>query len=412
MKEEETEMDAVGKKEEAQMGKVRRKEEEQKLDEFRMKEEEQWMDEVGKKEENAHMGMVRKKEEEVQMVTVRNKEEEMQMSPAWKNEEEMQMGPVWKKEEEMQMGPDQNKVEEAQISSVWKKEEEQMAPVGMKTKSSSVFSTYSLSYPSTSRALEPQNSRRKGRRSWWSCISPLNAHRLQPIRQKTEKAVVTILETEQVCVELLKEFDYQEYVKEVLLISHDGNSITVYHLSERKDYPLTNKPLLPQTDTTRYSFESLPEKHWRTYQHASRFVQLVRSKTPKITYFSRYAKCILMENSPCADFEVWFYDGAKIHKTHGLISMTEKSGESCLKEETDSSWKEDMKTYVNHANEKHRFCLALEFFTTEEEAKNSGGPIFPMIVGRQPGNPVSPQVVSAPSSVHSSRSTRRRGRHR
>lgn len=51
------------------------------------------------------------------------------------------------------------------------------------------------------------------------------------------------------------------------------------------------------------------EKYWRKYQYASRFVHLVRSKSPKITYFSRYAKCILMENSPDADFEVWFYDG-------------------------------------------------------------------------------------------------------
>lgn len=57
-----------------------------------------------------------------------------------------------------------------------------------------------------------------------------------------------------------------------------------------------------------FSFLSL-EKYWRKYQYASRFVQLVRSKSPKITYFTRYAKCVLMENSPGADFEVWFYDG-------------------------------------------------------------------------------------------------------
>lgn len=57
-------------------------------------------------------------------------------------------------------------------------------------------------------------------------------------------------------------------------------------------------------------FSFLPqEKYWRKYQYASRFVQLVRSKSPKITYFTRYAKCVLMENSPGADCEVWFYDG-------------------------------------------------------------------------------------------------------
>ena len=40
-----------------------------------------------------------------------------------------------------------------------------------------------------------------------------------------------------------------------------------------------------------------------------RFVNLVRSKTPKVTMYTKRAKCMLMENSPTADFEVIFYDG-------------------------------------------------------------------------------------------------------
>lgn len=234
-----------------------------------------------------------------------------------------------------------------------------------------------------------------------SITSPLIAHRLKPIRQKTKKAVVSILDSEEVCVELLKEYTSQEYVKEVLQISSDGNMITIYYPNDGRGFPLADKPPLPTDNISRYSFDNLPEKYWRKYQYASRFVQLVRSKSPKITYFTRYAKCILMENSPGADFEVWFYDGAKIHKTEDLIQVIEKSGKSyTLKDENEiHSLKEEIKIYMDHANEAHRICLALESVISEEEKKSSSAPFFPIIVGRKPGNTSSPKALSPPPCV-------------
>ncbi|XP_036618651.1 serine/threonine-protein kinase PLK4 isoform X2 [Trichosurus vulpecula] len=261
-----------------------------------------------------------------------------------------------------------------------------------------VFGSHPVSEPSKSRSMEPQTGHQK--RTFRSVTSPLNARRLKPIRQKTKKAVVSILDTEEVCVELLKEVASQEYVKEVLQVSGDGNSITIYYPNDGEGFPLDNKPLPLPKDVTRYSFDSLPEKYWRKYQYASRFVQLVRSKTPKITYFSKYAKCILMENAPHADFEVWFYDGAKIHKTEDLINVIEKSGKSyTLKGETAiDGLKEEIKVYVDHANEEHRFCLELESCVSAVERKN-GRLSFPLVVGRKPGNPSSPQAVAPPSFV-------------
>ncbi|XP_047422475.1 serine/threonine-protein kinase PLK4 [Sciurus carolinensis] len=234
-----------------------------------------------------------------------------------------------------------------------------------------------------------------------SITSPLTAHRLKPIRQKTKKAVVSILDSEEVCVELLKEYTSQEYVKEVLQISSDGNMITIYYPNDGRGFPLADKPPSPIGNISRYSFDSLPEKYWRKYQYASRFVQLVRSKSPKITYFTRYAKCILMENSPGADFEVWFYDGAKIHKTEDFIQVIEKTGKSyTLKDESEvHSLKEEIKIYMDHANEGHRICLALESVISEEEKKSRSAPFFPIIVGRKPGNTGSPKALSPPPCV-------------
>lgn len=51
------------------------------------------------------------------------------------------------------------------------------------------------------------------------------------------------------------------------------------------------------------------EKYWKKYQYATKFIQLVKSKTPKVTLYTKFAKCMLMENSPDADLEMCFYDG-------------------------------------------------------------------------------------------------------
>ncbi|XP_053434020.1 serine/threonine-protein kinase PLK4 isoform X1 [Nycticebus coucang] len=237
------------------------------------------------------------------------------------------------------------------------------------------------------------------KRTLRSITSPLVAHRLKPIRQKTKKAVVSILDSEEVCVELLKDYTSQECVKEVLQISSDGNMITIYYPNDGRGFPLTDRPPSPTDNISRYSFDNLPEKYWRKYQYASRFVQLVRSKSPKITYFTRYAKCVLMENSPDADFEVWFYDGAKIHKTEDLIHVIEKTGKSyTLKGESEvNSLKEEMKIYMDHANEGHRVCLTLESIISEEERKIRNASFFPIIIGRKPGCISSPTALSPPS---------------
>ncbi|XP_054845872.1 serine/threonine-protein kinase PLK4 isoform X2 [Eublepharis macularius] len=230
-----------------------------------------------------------------------------------------------------------------------------------------------------------------------SIVSPLNAHRLKPIRQKTKNAVVSILDTGEVCMEFLKEYCSQELVKEVMRISCDGSGVTVYHPNEGRGVPLKDRPPPPPEDLNIYNFDSLPEKYWKKYQYAAKFVQLVRSKTPKVTFYTRYAKCILMENSPPADVEICFYDGAKIHKTAGIIRVIEKSGKAYTLKE-DSNLEKDMQIYVDHANEGHRICLALESAILAEERSESV-PFFPIIVGRKPGNPESPKALLPPPAI-------------
>ncbi|XP_075716583.1 serine/threonine-protein kinase PLK4 isoform X2 [Rhinoderma darwinii] len=233
-------------------------------------------------------------------------------------------------------------------------------------------------------------------RSLGCIIPPLNSGRLKPIRQKTKNAVVSILDAGEVCMEFLKEQNSQERVKEVLRISRDGNLVYIYHPNEGKGFPLVDRPPSPPENMLSYTFDSLPEKYWKKYQYASKFIQLVSSKTPKVTYYTRYAKCMLMENYPNADVEVCFYDGAKIHKTFDFTRVIEKSGKSYTLKDGNrvNGFSDETKGYVDHANESHQVCLSLESAINIEEKKGDNISLFPITFGRRPISTDSPKPPS------------------
>lgn len=74
--------------------------------------------------------------------------------------------------------------------------------------------------------------------------------------------------------------------------------------------PSNSPPPLPSAGADAiYNYDNLPEKHWKKYSYAFKFVDLVKSRFPKITYYSEHAKSILMENEPVPDFQCTFYQG-------------------------------------------------------------------------------------------------------
>uniref|UniRef100_A0A8C2ZCN0 Serine/threonine-protein kinase SAK n=1 Tax=Cyclopterus lumpus TaxID=8103 RepID=A0A8C2ZCN0_CYCLU len=231
-------------------------------------------------------------------------------------------------------------------------------------------------------------------------VPPLCASRLKSIRQKTKNAVVSVLDTGEVCMELLKSHSGQERVKEVLRISGDGLMVTIYQPNGGKGLPVLDCPPALPEDILICSYGDLPEKYWKKYQYASRFVQLVKSKTPKVTFYTKYAKVMLMENSPNADLEVCFYDGAKTHKTTELVRVVEKSGKSyTVKGEVGlSGLSPESRLYVEMSDEGHGMCLSLEAAITAEEQRSAKKiPFFPITIGRRPANPDSPCSSSLPS---------------
>lgn len=142
-------------------------------------------------------------------------------------------------------------------------------------------------------------------------VPQLCSVRLLPTRHRAKNAILSILDNGEVCVEIIKKRNYnrEELVKEVCLISSDGLRIVIFEPGNGKGTkPLDKPPPIPQQGADAiYNYENLPEKHWKKYMYAARFVDLVRAKTPKVTYYSPKTKFQLMEN--LVDYEACFYEG-------------------------------------------------------------------------------------------------------
>lgn len=139
-------------------------------------------------------------------------------------------------------------------------------------------------------------------------------------------------------------------------------------------------PDLPESGADSiYSYENLPSKHQKKYIYASRFIHLVRSKTPKITYYSAQGKCELMENLD--HFEVSFYDGSKIVQTSAeQVKLTDSDDHpialTCITDENNSA-----RGLWLHYQQCLEHCKVLEQTLS---SISSNGECFPVIVGRRP----------------------------
>ena len=129
----------------------------------------------------------------------------------------------------------------------------------------------------------------------------------------------------------------------------------------------------------------MPSKYWKKYLYAERFTTLVRAKTPKITLYTRQAKCYLMENS-ARDFEAYFYSGMKVTLAEGRqgreVKVIESSGSShtfahpCKEENLPST----CLSPIQHFNYALSHCSRIE--SSLANLDNPEQPAFPIIIGR------------------------------
>lgn len=213
-------------------------------------------------------------------------------------------------------------------------------------------------------------------------ISPLSTERLQPTRHKTKYTILTILDNGEVCIEFIKRRNGIEKISEVCRISSDGLRVILYKPTSSTDVGNQPLPLPARGADSIYSYENLPSRHHKKYIYASRFIKLVRAKTPKITLYTQRSKCLFMENGPHPNCEVHFYNGMKVERIDGIVKITERSDGPIYIEGEFPPYLDD---YYEHYSECYKRCLLIESTFTSLEAATDHS-CFPIIIGRRPSS--------------------------
>ncbi|KAG8185722.1 hypothetical protein JTE90_000710 [Oedothorax gibbosus] len=214
---------------------------------------------------------------------------------------------------------------------------------------------------------------------------PLSTERLRPCRYPMKKiAVVSILENGEVCVEWLKTREEKQYVSVVAFISSNGKWIDIFKphncLVGNSPPPKPNN----NKDINSFPYDDLPSSYWKMYRKAKVLVDFVRATTPRITYYDKDSKCVMMENYPNPDFEMEFFDGGNITQKSSKISITDEWGQTISVAELDRSDK-------HFAVMWDKFCKMKEWCKNMEaqlEAMKSNGKTemlpYPVMFGNPP----------------------------
>ncbi|CAB3242252.1 unnamed protein product [Arctia plantaginis] len=206
-------------------------------------------------------------------------------------------------------------------------------------------------------------------------VPPLCANRLPTISHRTRNAILKI-EQSGVVVEFIKKKgkDREEQIVEICKISKDGMKVVIYMVDNKTRN--VNADHDPTPDEV-FTYHNLPQKHWKKYLYASRFVELVKAKTPKITLYTSLAKCQLMENG--TDIDMFFYGGEKANFTSSEgLKVIDKN----LKTHYSLTSIPELKYITDHfeecANRMKRVQTALSGISDE---------CFPLIIGKRPIQP-------------------------
>uniref|UniRef100_H2Z6T2 Serine/threonine-protein kinase PLK4 n=1 Tax=Ciona savignyi TaxID=51511 RepID=H2Z6T2_CIOSA len=216
-------------------------------------------------------------------------------------------------------------------------------------------------------------------------LPSINTRRLRIIRQKAKNSMVSILSSGEVCLEIVNSKTGSDIVTEVLRVSCDGTSIKVYPPSSTSQHGcmLSKRPPEPPPTTVTYEKTNLPDKYHNKYKYLARFVQLVRSKTPKVTLFTQQAKCMLMENAPDPDLEASFYNGSSFQSLTTLDNRVVQRfplDDGC---EEISKLSPEHRNMLNHALTSRQKALDIESaISVAEENGDNDSSYFPITVSR------------------------------
>lgn len=253
------------------------------------------------------------------------------------------------------------------------------------------------SSPSLNSPLLTSTPQENGRKKASSPLPPINTTRLQPTKHRSKNLILSILESGDVIVETLKyKAQYEDhFVVEVIRISKNGHTIQHYTPNNGQGVAVKDDPPANTQNCycTEYTYDNLRQDYWKKYTYAAKFVQMVRAKTLKITYYSQLCKFQVMES--LADFDAFFYTGLRITKS-GIdgVKLVDANGQTHFNsiEQICESRFHDL---WEHFTECIDHCMGLDLALSRLE---STGICFPIVIGRKP---IISSLAKQASSIHS-----------
>lgn len=269
-------------------------------------------------------------------------------------------------------------------------------------------------------------------------VPPFTTERLQPTRHRTKNAVLTLCKSGEVVLEFIKYKPRfrEERIVDVCRISSDGHRVLMFQPTVHGGAKVDDEgpiEIPPMATQEHFTYDTLPQKHWKKYVYAARFVSLVKAKTPKVTYYSARAKCVLMESG--TDFEMHFYENEeRITASELVIGDREEVSSGNVKVSDRLGGQETVELNVgdpymklsNHSRllfshfvECLRHCQMIARTLMELQGSSGGKALFPVIIGRRPaaavasskinntnteGTPRTPQTMQMPSFAMSTAS--------
>ncbi|XP_005091487.1 uncharacterized protein LOC101855999 [Aplysia californica] len=214
---------------------------------------------------------------------------------------------------------------------------------------------------------------------------PINTARLKPFRQRLNKTIMTITDSGHVSMELVGQLSGQcdgpEGVKELFHVSPDGLQIEIYQNPEGVA-SLDGCPMPNQAHKV-YSYPNVSSKHWKKYLHAYKFVDVVKSRTSKVSLVTERARCKLMENSPQADFQANFIDGVNIVLSKSSVIITDKDGSSLTldADALNSRVCDATREMIDYAKQCQAQCVEIEKSVGVLHSRDSSKEYFPITIG-------------------------------
>ncbi|ESP02151.1 hypothetical protein LOTGIDRAFT_157304 [Lottia gigantea] len=211
---------------------------------------------------------------------------------------------------------------------------------------------------------------------------PLNTYRLKPCSERVGNTRFLITESGTVRLENSKSRNSGILLTESVEISQNGMQITY---TQCREIPQYNTDIIePEYSVRRktYTLEALPQKLYKYYDRATKFVELVKATTPKIIVYTKSMKCMLMENSKNTCFVASFNNGQTYIRKGEDIDMYDVESEIFVPVSKD-------KSYITQFNQETSalICKASMRYKTmkklNKQVSSNKVITFPLTLGRQ-----------------------------